>query len=107
MANNETEVAIIGGGAAGIAAGRRLRANGVDCFLFEARQRLGGRAWTVDEGGYALDLGCGWLHSADRNPWVTVAQEQGRTIDKTPPAWTRPSLQIRFPLAEQQEYGAQ
>jgi monoamine oxidase len=104
MANNETEVAIIGGGAAGIAAGRRLRANGVDCFLLEARQRLGGRAWTVDEGGYALDLGCGWLHSADRNPWVTVAQEQGRTIDKTPPAWTRPSLPIRFPLAEQQEY---
>jgi monoamine oxidase len=104
MANNETEVAIIGGGAAGIAAGRRLRAKGVDCLLLEARARLGGRAWTVNEGSHALDLGCGWLHSADRNPWVTVAQEQGRTIDKTPPAWTRPSLPIRFPLSEQVEY---
>ena len=48
MTTNETEVAIIGGGAAGIAAGRRLRAAGIDCLLIEARPRLGGRAWTID-----------------------------------------------------------
>ena len=75
MTNSETEVAIIGGGAAGIAAGRRLREAGIDCLLIEARPRLGGRAWTVtDQSGFALDLGCGWLHSADRNPWAKVAE---------------------------------
>ena len=37
MTNSETEVAIIGGGAAGIAAGRRLREAGIDCLLIEAR----------------------------------------------------------------------
>jgi monoamine oxidase len=101
-----TEVAIIGGGAAGIAAGRRLRQAGVDCLVIEARPRLGGRAWTVsDASGFALDLGCGWLHSADRNPWVAVAEAQGRTIDKTPPPWTRPSLPIGFSLAEQRDFG--
>jgi len=106
MAHSETEVAIIGGGAAGIAAGRRLREASIDCLLIEARPRLGGRAWTVtDQSGFALDLGCGWLHSADRNPWATVAQAQGRTIDKTPPPWTRPSLPIGFPLAEQHDFG--
>jgi monoamine oxidase len=106
MTNSETEVAIIGGGAAGIAAGRRLREASIDCLLIEARPRLGGRAWTVtDPSGCALDLGCGWLHSADRNPWATVAQAQGRTIDKTPPPWTRPSLPIGFPLAEQHDFG--
>src|SRR5450631_510914 len=106
MAHSETEVAIIGGGAAGIAAGRRLREASIDCLLIEARPRLGGRAWTVtDQSGCALDLGCGWLHSADRNPWATVAQAQGRTIDKTPPPWTRPSLPIGFPLAEQHDFG--
>ncbi len=105
MANNETQVAIIGGGAAGIAAGRRLRAAGVDCLLIEARDRLGGRAWTISDGsGVALDLGCGWLHSADRNPWAEIAQGQGRTIDKTRPPWTKPSLPIRFPLADQQDF---
>ena len=105
MSNNETEVAIIGGGAAGIAAGRRLHAAGIDCLVIEARARLGGRAWTIsDASGYALDLGCGWLHSADRNPWVKIAESQGRTIDKTRPPWGRPSLPIRFPLDEQQDF---
>ena len=105
MTNSETEVAIIGGGAAGIAAGRRLRDAGIDCLLIEARARLGGRAWTItDKSGYALDLGCGWLHSADRNPWSAIAEAQSRTIDKSRPPWGKPSLPIRFSLAEQQDY---
>jgi len=105
MASNDTEVAIIGGGAAGIAAGRRLRQAGIDCLLIEARPRLGGRAWTVaDAAGFALDLGCGWLHSADRNPWTAIAEAQGRTIDKTPPPWTQPALPIGFSPAEQREF---
>ena len=105
MTNSKTEVAIIGGGAAGIAAGRRLRAAGTDCLVIEARPRLGGRAWTVtDQSGFALDLGCGWLHSADRNPWLKVAEGQGRTIDSTPPPWTKPTLPIGFSLAEQHDF---
>ena len=58
----------------------------------------------ADASGFALDLGCGWLHSADRNPWAKIAESQGRTIDKTRPPWTRPSLPIRFPLDEQQDF---
>ena len=98
MTSSDTEVAIIGGGAAGIAAGRRLADARVDCLIVEARARLGGRAWTT---GAAFDLGCGWLHSADRNPWYAIAVAQGRAIDKTPPPWQRPSAPIGFPLAEQ------
>src|SRR5579885_270327 len=99
---SEAEVVIVGGGAAGVAAGRRLREAGIDCLIVEARSRLGGRAWTVTKGGYPIDLGCGWLHSADRNPWTKIAQVQGHTIDQTPPPWTRSSLGFR--LKEQQEY---
>src|SRR5262249_57984913 len=92
---------IVGGGAAGIAAARRLHDAGVDCLLLEARSRLGGRAFTVRAGpDFPIDLGCGWLHSADRNPWTTIALAQGRTIDKTPPPWLRLSMPIGFPLAE-------
>ena len=106
MTNSETEVAIVGGGAAGIAAAQRLTAAGIDCLLIEARARLGGRAWTIaDASGFALDLGCGWLHSADRNPWAPIAEAQGRTVDKTRPPWTRPSLPIRFSLEEQHDFG--
>src|SRR5215470_8780579 len=101
---SEAEVVIVGGGAAGIAAARRLHDAGVDCLLLEARSRLGGRAFTVRAGPFPIDLGCGWLHSADRNPWTTIALAQGRTIDKTPPPWSRLSMPIGFPLAEQASF---
>ena len=94
MASGEAEVVIVGGGAAGIGAARRLREAGVEALVVEARSRLGGRAWTVETAGLPIDLGCGWLHSAERNPWVAIAEGQGRAIDKTPPPWMRASAQI-------------
>jgi monoamine oxidase len=94
MPESDVEVVVIGGGAAGVAAAKRLADASVRCLLIEARTRLGGRAWTVyDADGHALDLGCGWLHSADRNPWVGVAQKIGFTIDETPPPWTNRPLE--------------
>jgi monoamine oxidase len=100
--SSDTEVIIIGGGAAGIAAARRIADAQIKCLLLEARPRLGGRAWTTTEQStFPIDLGCGWLHSADRNPWRGTAEAQGRSIDKTPPPWMRPSAPIGFPLSEQ------
>jgi len=99
---SDTEVVIIGGGAAGIAAARRIVDAQLGCLLLEARSRLGGRAWTSTEhSAFPIDLGCGWLHSADRNPWRDAAKAQRRSIDKTPPPWMRPSAPIGFPLSEQ------
>jgi len=114
MSNSDFETVVIGGGAAGLAAARRLHQAEVKCLVVEARPRLGGRGWSVtDSSGSTLDLGCGWLHSADRNPWVKIAEEQGRTIDKTPPPWRRRSLTLGFPengqvefLAAQQQFFA-
>lgn len=104
MANGDYEIVVVGGGAAGVAAARRLYTAGVKCLIIEARPRLGGRAWTVaGASGFGLDLGCGWLHSADRNPWALVAQEQKLTIDKTPPPWRRRST-VAFPEEEQREF---
>lgn len=105
MANSDTEIVIVGGGAAGIAAGRRLAKAAINCLVVEARPRLGGRAWTItDRSGFAFDLGCGWLHSADRNPWAPIAEAQGRTLDKSPPPWAKPALPIGFPAAEQEDF---
>ncbi|MGC2716111.1 MAG: FAD-dependent oxidoreductase, partial [Pseudolabrys sp.] len=105
MPNSDVETVIVGGGAAGIAAVRRLDRAGIKCLIVEARSRLGGRAWTIaGPAGSSLDLGCGWLHSADRNPWVAVAEEQHRTIDKTPPPWRRRPLPNGFPEGDQREF---
>ena len=103
---HETEVVVIGAGAAGVAAARRLHDSGVATVLLEARDRVGGRAWTYRAGEHALDLGCGWLHSADENEWAALAPQLGFAVDDSPPPWSRPALTVNFSAAEQAEYRA-
>jgi len=82
------DVAIVGAGAAGVGAARRLAAAGLDIVVLEARDRLGGRAFSAPtELGHAMDVGCEWLHSARRNPWTRIAQELGFAMDERPPNW--------------------
>ena len=45
-----TKVVVLGGGIAGLVAAYELRALGYDCTLLEARERPGGRNWTVRGG---------------------------------------------------------
>jgi monoamine oxidase len=104
MVSDDVEVVVIGGGAAGIAAARRLHDAAIRCLLVEARMRLGGRAWTAVEAGLVLDLGCGWLHSADRNPWCGIAAAQGAAIDKSPAPWSRQPLEVSFPPLAREEF---
>ena len=85
----EVDVAVIGAGSAGIAAARRLvAAGGRAVIVLEARARVGGRIWTVDAGGMAMDLGGEWLHSADRNVLTPLAREFGFEINRQRPDWT-------------------
>jgi len=97
------DVVVIGAGAAGIAALRRLAA--VSAIGLEARDRVGGRAHTVlARGGLPLDLGCGWLHSADVNPLAKAFEAAGFAIDRTRPHWERQSGDQDFPPEEQRAF---
>src|SRR5688572_18130583 len=101
---HETDIVVIGAGAAGVAAARRLADARVPAVLVEARDRIGGRAWTYHAGDLALDLGCGWLHSADENEWAALAPGLGFTVDAYPPPWSRPAFTGNFSAAEQKDY---
>ncbi len=80
---------MIGAGAAGIGAARRLVDNGsVSVLVLEARDRVGGRVHTIEPAGFPLDRGAEWLHSADRNPLSPIARELGFAIHRRPPEWT-------------------
>lgn len=82
------DVVVIGAGAAGVGAGRALAAAGCHFVILEARDRIGGRAWTVDSGhGFAVDLGCEWLHAAPRNPLVPLARALGIAVDEYDKVW--------------------
>jgi monoamine oxidase len=75
---SEFDVAIIGAGAAGLGAAKRLIAQGRSVVVLEAGGRIGGRAWTTDDWfGVPFDIGCAWLHAADRNPFFPEAQAAG------------------------------
>nr|MDT0660580.1 NAD(P)/FAD-dependent oxidoreductase [Micromonospora sp. DSM 115978] len=60
----ETEVVIVGGGLAGLAAARRLHRAGMPWILLEAADRLGGRVATDRIDGYLLDRGFQVLNTA-------------------------------------------
>jgi len=97
------EAVVVGAGAAGIAAARRLRDRGRSVLLVEAMRRIGGRAHTVNVQNLPLDLGCGWLHSAERNPLARLAETLGYAIDRSQAAWQDQLRNLGFPAADQRE----
>ncbi|MEU8220468.1 NAD(P)/FAD-dependent oxidoreductase [Micromonospora taraxaci] len=60
----ETDVVVVGGGLAGLAAARRLHRAGVPWRLLEASGRLGGRVATDVVDGYLIDRGFQVLNTA-------------------------------------------
>src|SRR6478672_5067206 len=73
-ASGETDVAIIGAGAAGIAAARKVAAAGRRYLLLEASDRIGGRCVTdTATFGVPYDRGAHWLHTPDINPIAKLA----------------------------------
>ena len=100
------DVVIVGAGAAGLAAARALSGRPLTVAVVEARDRIGGRAWTVRFEGEGLDMGCGWLHSADENLLVPQVEASGLTLDRTPPPWQGQAFDHEVTAAEQAEFRA-
>jgi monoamine oxidase len=104
----DPDVVIIGAGAAGLGAARRLAGAGVAVRVVEARSRIGGRAFTAhDPSGLPIERGCAWLHSADENDLTGLAVQSGLTVDKTTPPWRVQLDGIGFPAADQAEFQAE
>ena len=63
MGAADRDVIVVGGGFAGLRAARDLAAAGVSVVLIEARERLGGRTWTVTmpRTGERVELGGGFF----------------------------------------------
>jgi monoamine oxidase len=81
----EADIVVIGAGAAGIAAARRIQAANRKVIVVEADSRLGGRCWT-DATGFDVpfDRGARWLHNPETNPMVKLARSAGLDISAAP-----------------------
>jgi monoamine oxidase len=100
------DVAVIGAGAAGLGAAHALKRAGLSFVVLEARDRAGGRGHTIAAApGITFDLGCGWLHSADENAFVGIAEQLKFEIDKTLPPWRdRIVVDKAFPAKERADF---
>jgi monoamine oxidase len=86
-ASGEFDVAIIGAGAAGIAAARRCTAARARVTVIEASDRIGGRCVTdTTTFGTPFDRGAQWLAAPDINPVVPLAMKSGLDIVPASPS---------------------
>src|SRR2546428_12064128 len=68
------DAVVVGAGAAGIAAGRRLAAAGKRFVVLEAADEIGGRCITETKTfGVPYDRGAHWIYAADINPLMKLA----------------------------------
>lgn len=76
-------VVVIGAGFAGLVAARELQTAGIEVEVIEARDRIGGRAWTEERMGHALELGATWVHWMQPHVWSEITR-YGQTIYPSP-----------------------
>jgi monoamine oxidase len=84
--SGSVDVVVIGAGAAGIAAARRLVGANKRFALVEATDRIGGRCIT-DTGlfGVPFDRGAHWMHMPDANPVAKLAAQAKLDVYPAPP----------------------
>ena len=79
------DIAIVGAGAAGIAAARRIAAAGRKPLVLEASERIGGRCITDTQiFGVPYDPGAHWIHMPDINPVAKLAPRTGLEMYPAP-----------------------
>ncbi len=84
-ASGDVDVVIVGAGAAGIAAARRVAAAGRRFALIEAADRIGGRCITDTRSfGVPFDRGAHWIHAPEINPVAKLAAQTGHEVYPAP-----------------------
>jgi monoamine oxidase len=73
----DTDVVVVGAGAAGLAAAHELKRLKHDFVVLESSGRTGGRLVTETAFGAPYDAGGLYIHWADRNPWTDIARDLG------------------------------
>jgi monoamine oxidase len=102
---SDINVAIIGAGAAGLGAAHALKDSGLSFLVLEARDRVGGRGHTIMAApDVVFDVGCGWLHSADENSFVKIADRLNFEINKDLPPWRDRAVGNAFPPEQRGDF---
>ena len=75
-ARHKPDVLVVGAGISGLAAARRLSDYGARVTVLEARDRIGGRLWSIQGSeGRVFDMGASWIHGQRGNPITALAKQ--------------------------------
>ncbi|GJE44739.1 flavin monoamine oxidase family protein [Methylobacterium soli] len=85
--HQEFDAVVLGAGFAGIAAARELKRQGRKVVVLEARDRIGGRAWTSRLGSHKVEMGATWIHWFQPYIWAEFIRA-GLTLHEDP--WLPP-----------------
>ena len=81
----EADIVVVGAGAAGIAAARRIMAANRKVIVVEASNQIGGRCQTdVSTFDVPFDRGARWMHNPETNPMIKLARSAGLEITTAP-----------------------
>lgn len=81
--NNSADVIIIGAGMAGVTAARELKERGISSIILEARDRVGGRTYSVNTSYGPVDTGAMWIHdSKEGNPLYDFTIDNGERVSR-------------------------
>src|SRR3954471_2544851 len=81
----EADIVVIGAGAAGIAAARRIMAANRKVIVLEASGQIGGRCLTDSTTfDVPFDRGARWIHNPDSNPMIKLARGAGLDVVPAP-----------------------
>lgn len=81
------DVIIIGGGFSGLIAARELGMLGHNVVVLEARDRLGGRAWTDHRLGCDLEMGGTYVHWYQPHIWTEITRYDMEVISSPEPKY--------------------
>src|SRR6478672_1075569 len=82
----EADIVVIGAGAAGIAAARRVMAANRRVIVVEAAGQIGGRCLTdISTFEVPFDRGARWMHNPDTNPMIRLARGAELDVYAAPP----------------------
>jgi len=81
----EADIVVIGAGAAGISAARRVMAANRKVIVVEASSQVGGRCLTdTATFGVPFDRGARWMYNPDTNPMIKLARAAGLDVATAP-----------------------